>query len=185
MTVGWVRPVANVGPGRLKWNVCPTGGLTLQTGAACIPCPPASRSPPTLARTPPCRGFCFPERTKSCRSSCGYSECLSSWLLRCISSTSSNKGERASASANALSTPTKDLFPMSLHEETDAELKAKLSSGELGDKKTAVAEAVLRRRRAERIQEWLQRHVWLEALVAALGLTALVGLRPSPASNDT
>ena len=40
---------------------------------------------------------------------------------------------------------------MSLHEETDAELKAKLSSGELGDKKTAVAEAVLRRRRAERI----------------------------------
>ena len=74
---------------------------------------------------------------------------------------------------------------MSLHEETDAELKAKLSSGELGDKKMAVAEAVLRRRRAERIQEWLQRHVWLEALVAALGLTALVGSRPSPASNDT
>ena len=34
---------------------------------------------------------------------------------------------------------------MSLHEETDAELKAKLSSGELGDKKTAVAGAVLRR----------------------------------------
>ena len=46
---------------------------------------------------------------------------------------------------------------MSLHEETDAELKAKLSSGELGDKKTAVAEAVLRHRRAERTQEWHQK----------------------------
>ena len=65
---------------------------------------------------------------------------------------------------------------MSLHEDTDAELKAKLSSGELGDKKTAMAEAVLRHRRNERIQDWLQRHAWLGALVAALGLTALVGL---------
>jgi hypothetical protein len=65
---------------------------------------------------------------------------------------------------------------MSLHERTDDELKHKLSSGELGDKKTAMAEAVLRHRRNERMQDWLQRHAWLGALVAALGLTAWVGL---------
>ena len=39
---------------------------------------------------------------------------------------------------------------MSLHERTDDEIKHKLSSGELGDKKTAMAEAVLRYRRNER-----------------------------------
>ena len=65
---------------------------------------------------------------------------------------------------------------MSLHEDTDAELKAKLFSGELSDKKTAMAGAVLRHRRKERMQDWLQRHAWLGALVAALGLTAWVGL---------
>jgi hypothetical protein len=48
---------------------------------------------------------------------------------------------------------------MALHEHTDDELKEKLSAGELGDKKTAMAEAVLRHRRAERIQEWLKKHV--------------------------
>jgi hypothetical protein len=36
---------------------------------------------------------------------------------------------------------------MSLHARSDDELKEKLSSGELGDKKTAIAEAVLRHRR--------------------------------------
>ena len=61
---------------------------------------------------------------------------------------------------------------MPLHERSDDELKEKLSSGELGEKKTAVAEAVLRRRRTERMQAWLQKHVWLAALVGALGLTA-------------
>ena len=61
---------------------------------------------------------------------------------------------------------------MPLHEHSDDELKQKLSSGELGDKKTAVAEAVLRHRRTERMEEWLKRHVWLGALVGALGLTA-------------
>ena len=61
---------------------------------------------------------------------------------------------------------------MSLHERSDEELKEKLSSGELGDKTTAKAEAVLRHRRAERVQEWLKKHSWLAALVATLGLTA-------------
>jgi hypothetical protein len=63
---------------------------------------------------------------------------------------------------------------MPLHDRSDDELKEKLSSGELGDKKTAVAEAVLRQRRTERMQAWLQRHAWLAALVSALGLTALL-----------
>ena len=61
---------------------------------------------------------------------------------------------------------------MPLHDRSDDELKEKLSSGELGDKKTAVAEAVLRHRRTERMEAWLKRHVWLAALVGALGLTA-------------
>ena len=61
---------------------------------------------------------------------------------------------------------------MPLHERSDEELKDKLSSGELSQKKTAVAEAVSKRRRTERIEAWLKRHVWLAALVGALGLTA-------------
>ena len=52
---------------------------------------------------------------------------------------------------------------MSLHARSDDELKEKLSSGELGDKKTAIAEAVLRHRRTERMQAWLKRHVWFAA----------------------
>jgi len=63
---------------------------------------------------------------------------------------------------------------MALHERSDDELKAKLFSGELGEKKSAVAEAVLRHRRAERMKAWLQKHAWLAALVGALGLTALL-----------
>lgn len=63
---------------------------------------------------------------------------------------------------------------MSLHERSDDELKEKLSSGELGEKKSAVAEAVLRQRHAERMKVWLQKHAWLAALVGALGLTALL-----------
>jgi hypothetical protein len=61
---------------------------------------------------------------------------------------------------------------MSLHERSDDELKEKLSSGDLGDKKKAIAEAVLRHRRIERLQAWLKRHAWLVALVGALGLSA-------------
>jgi hypothetical protein len=44
-----------------------------------------------------------------------------------------------------------------LHELSDEELRRKLASGELGDKKAA-AHAVLRRRRRERIQAWLKKH---------------------------
>jgi hypothetical protein len=61
---------------------------------------------------------------------------------------------------------------MPLHELPDDELKEKLSAGELSDKKAAIAEAVLRHRRIERIQAWLKRHAWLAALVGALGLSA-------------
>ncbi len=66
---------------------------------------------------------------------------------------------------------------MPLHECSDDELKDKLSSGELGDKKTAVAEAVLRHRRTERMQAWHKRHVWFATLVgAAATLVGAVGL---------
>jgi hypothetical protein len=61
---------------------------------------------------------------------------------------------------------------MPLHERPDDELKEKLSAGELSDKKAAIAKAVLRHRRIERIQAWLKRHAWLAALVGALGLSA-------------
>lgn len=61
---------------------------------------------------------------------------------------------------------------MPLHDRSDDELKEQLSSGELGDKKAALAEAVLRHRRTERMQAWLKRHAGLAALVSALGLTA-------------
>ena len=61
---------------------------------------------------------------------------------------------------------------MSLHARSDDELKEKLSSGELSDKKTAIAEAVLRHRRTERMQAWLKRHVWFAAWVGILGLGA-------------
>jgi ferric-dicitrate binding protein FerR (iron transport regulator) len=71
---------------------------------------------------------------------------------------------------------------MSLHEHTDDELKAKLFSGELGDKKTAMAEAVLRHRRSERTREWLKKHAWMGALVGALGLTAW--LWPTASSKE-
>ena len=40
-----------------------------------------------------------------------------------------------------------------LHELSDKELREKLSSGELSDKKATIARTVLRRRRQERFQE--------------------------------
>jgi len=63
---------------------------------------------------------------------------------------------------------------MPLHDRSDDELKEKLSSGELGDKKTAVAFFFYEPAPTERMQAWLQRHAWLAALVGALGLTALL-----------
>jgi hypothetical protein len=44
-----------------------------------------------------------------------------------------------------------------IHELPDDELKEKLASAELGEKKAAIARATLRRRRRERVQEWLKR----------------------------
>lgn len=61
---------------------------------------------------------------------------------------------------------------MSLHEHTDDELKAKLAAGELGEKKTAKAEALLRHRQTEKMQGLFRRHAWMGALVGTLGLTA-------------
>lgn len=63
---------------------------------------------------------------------------------------------------------------MVLHEHSDEALKDKLATGELGSKKAAVAEAVLRRRRAERVQSWLGKHPLLGTLLGALGITALL-----------
>lgn len=71
---------------------------------------------------------------------------------------------------------------MSLHEQTDEELRAKLFSGELSDKETAKAEAVLRHRRAEKMQAWLRGHAWMGALVGTLGLTAR--LLPTVSSKE-
>ena len=66
---------------------------------------------------------------------------------------------------------------MSLHEHTDDELKHKLSSGELGDKKTAMAEAVLRYRRNERgCRIGFKDTHHGEEFWSRLGLTAWVGL---------
>jgi hypothetical protein len=59
-----------------------------------------------------------------------------------------------------------------LHELSDAELRERLSSGVLGEKKAKVARAILRRRRKERIQAWLKRHAWLAAILAAIGLAS-------------
>ena len=57
-----------------------------------------------------------------------------------------------------------------LHELSDKELREKLSTGELSDKKATIARALLRRRRQERFQAWLKRHAWLGAILAAIGL---------------
>ena len=76
---------------------------------------------------------------------------------------------------------------MTLHEQPTEELKRQLADGLLGPKKAAVAEATLRRRRSERIQDWLQRHPWLSAMAAALGLAGLFvrsSNRPSKGGGD-
>jgi hypothetical protein len=62
---------------------------------------------------------------------------------------------------------------MTLHEQPTDELKRQLAEGSLGVKKTAVAEATLRRRRSEQIRNWLQRHPWITAIMTALGLAGV------------
>jgi len=71
-----------------------------------------------------------------------------------------------------------------LHELSDKELREKLASGELSDKKAVTARALLRRRRQERVQAWLKRHAWMGAILAAIGLAGVfaIGRRNSDAS---
>jgi hypothetical protein len=63
-----------------------------------------------------------------------------------------------------------------LHELSNKEMRGKLSSGELSDKKATVARALLRRRRQERLQAWLKRHVWLGAILGAIGLAGIFSI---------
>jgi len=63
-----------------------------------------------------------------------------------------------------------------LHELSDKELREKLSSRELTDKKITIARALLRRRRQERFQAWFKQHAWLGAILAALGLAGIFSL---------
>jgi hypothetical protein len=70
-----------------------------------------------------------------------------------------------------------------LHELPDDELKEKLATGELGDKKAAIASATLRRRRQERIQEWLKKHAWLAGVLASLGILGWLWSGKAPESD--
>jgi len=63
-----------------------------------------------------------------------------------------------------------------LHELCDKALREKLATGEISDKKAAIARALLRRRRQERFQAWLKRHAWLGAILAAIGLVGIFSL---------
>jgi hypothetical protein len=72
-----------------------------------------------------------------------------------------------------------DVILMDVSLLSDEELRDKLSSGELSDKKATTARAILRRRRQERLQAWFKRHAWLAALLTALGLASIFSVRPS------
>jgi hypothetical protein len=61
---------------------------------------------------------------------------------------------------------------MALTDLSDEELRTKLSAAELGSKRAATAQAILRRRKAERLNEWLKRHSWLAALATIVGSVA-------------
>jgi len=64
-------------------------------------------------------------------------------------------------------------MPDPIHELPDKQLREKLASGELSDKKASIAHETLRRRRRERVQAWLKRHAWLGAILAAIGLAGM------------
>ena len=70
-------------------------------------------------------------------------------------------------------------MPDALHERSDKEIRDKLSSGEISDKKASTARAILRRRRQERWQAWFKRHEWLATLLTALGLAGIFSIRRS------
>jgi hypothetical protein len=57
---------------------------------------------------------------------------------------------------------------MALNDLSNEELTSKLSADQLGAKRAAVANAILRRRKAERFKEWLERHGWLARGIAAV-----------------
>jgi hypothetical protein len=63
---------------------------------------------------------------------------------------------------------------MAIHERSDDELKAMLAAGVLGAKRSKTAQAVLKRRRLDRLQDWLSRHSWIAALIAAVGISAFL-----------
>ena len=67
-------------------------------------------------------------------------------------------------------------MPEPLHELPDKELREKLSSGALSEKKSVTARAVLRRRRQERFRAWLRRNAWLGGILAAIGLAGIVAV---------
>ena len=67
-----------------------------------------------------------------------------------------------------------DAPPMSILDRSDDELKAMLATGMLGEKRTKAAKAVLKRRRLDRLQDWLSRHSWIAALIAAVGISAFL-----------
>ena len=69
-----------------------------------------------------------------------------------------------------------------VHELPNDQLRAKLAGGELSDKKL-LPRAVIRRRRRERIQAWLQRHARVGAIFAAIGLGGFVTLGPRAHPN--
>jgi hypothetical protein len=72
-----------------------------------------------------------------------------------------------------------------IHELPDDELKEKLASAELGEKKAAIARATLRRRRRERVQEWLKRHGWFAGVLASLGILGWLSLGRSANSDES
>ena len=76
-------------------------------------------------------------------------------------------------------------MPDALHERSDKEIRDKLSSGELSDKKASTARAILRRRRQERWQAWFKRHEWLATSLTALGLAGIFSIRRSASDGGS
>jgi hypothetical protein len=74
-------------------------------------------------------------------------------------------------------------MPDRVHELPNDQLRKKLAGGELSDKNAVTARAVIRRRRRERIQAWLQRHAWVGVIFAAIRLGGFVTVGPGAASK--
>lgn len=64
----------------------------------------------------------------------------------------------------------------SLEERTDEELKRGLADGEFGDKKSVIAQEILRRRQEAKTQELKRKYTWFGSILAALSV-ALVAFR--------